>query len=160
MKSSSSRTYWPRPTNVGPFGRPQGEGYFKPSADINKGAIPLTTSIQSTWTRECNGPTTFSHGTRTWTATAATALTVTDYPITWTKPIESGSWAPVADEATVATATASDPTETLSTDVNSGFASSTTASFARPVEFAGGASSNKAVGVLAVAAGVGAILLM
>lgn len=55
------------------------------------------TSIQSTWTQKCDGPTTFSRGSKTWVATAATVLTVTDSPITWISPVAAaGTWAPVA----------------------------------------------------------------
>jgi hypothetical protein len=92
---SSTRSWWwqgPKATSFAPI---RGGYWPKPSAGANQDGKfgPRTTSVQSIWEKSCDGPTTFVQGTRTYTATKATVLTISDSPITWTKDVATGTWA-------------------------------------------------------------------
>jgi hypothetical protein len=117
--TASSGLYQPHRSGSNTASSIRGGG--RPSANIGpfftKDNTPCLTSIQSTWTKECDGPTTFSHGSKTWTATAATVLTVTDSPVTWTSPISAaGTWAPVEYNAAIRTGSLSEQTQRVSAD--------------------------------------------
>lgn len=63
------------------------------SAGYYNGSAPVyVTEIQTAYTTYCPGPTTLHYGTKTYTVTEATTLTITDCPITIVKPV---TYAPV-----------------------------------------------------------------
>jgi len=53
--------------------------------------VVYTTEVVTAYTTYCPGPTTIAHGTKTYTVTEATTLTITDCPCTVTKPVYSSS---------------------------------------------------------------------
>jgi len=139
--SSSKAGYWPKPTTSSVYG--------KPHADE-----PCYTSVQPTWTKECTGPTTFAWGSKTWTVTKATTVTVTDCPITWTKPTASGTWAPwVPTDSPVPTWA---PTPSW---VAAPVAKGTGAYTPPAAQFTGAAVNNKVAGAVAAVAAGAALLI-
>jgi hypothetical protein len=161
-------------------------GGGRPSANIGpfftKDNTPCSTFIQSTWTKGFDGPSTFSQGSKTWIATAATVLTITDSPVTWTSPISAaGTWAPVehnaatgagslseqtqrvsADEYGVATQAGSVPEQTQqvwAADATQAYVQPTSSYLAAPAEFTGAASKHRLTGA-AVFVAAGAALLV
>ena len=152
----------PKPTGTRPASSVIRGGYWPKSDSAGKADIPCTTSIQSTWTKDFDGPTTFSHGAKAWTVTQATALTVTDSPMTWTSPISGpGTWAVL--EASSSRVNAVIPAQTQqpfpTTSTGLGSAQATTSFRVEPAEFTGAASGNKVVGGIVAAAGAAALFL-
>ena len=49
--------------------------------------VTVTTEVVDVYTTYCPGPTEITHGTKTWTVTEPTTLTITDCPCTVTKPV-------------------------------------------------------------------------
>jgi hypothetical protein len=49
--------------------------------------VTVVTEVVDTYTTYCPGPTTITHGSKTYTVTEATTLTITDCPCTITKPV-------------------------------------------------------------------------
>ncbi|KIW08880.1 uncharacterized protein PV09_00804 [Verruconis gallopava] len=150
---SSSKGSWPATTSSS-----SAAGYWPKTTSSSSSKTPCSTSVQTSWTKECSGPTTFWVGEKTWTVTKATTLTVTDCPITWTKPISSGTWAPV--EWTTPAPVAS-PTWVYSatTSPAAGWAKGTAAYSASPAQFTGAASNNKVAGAVAAVAAGAALMI-
>ncbi|TQS33243.1 hypothetical protein Golomagni_06419 [Golovinomyces magnicellulatus] len=49
--------------------------------------VTVTTEVVDVYTTYCPGPTQITHGSKTYTVTEATTLTITDCPCTITKPV-------------------------------------------------------------------------
>jgi hypothetical protein len=69
--------------------------HVEPTACSSPGVPIFTTETVTTLTTYCPGPTTFTHGTNTYTVTAPTTLTITDCPCTVTRPVEPVPTKPV-----------------------------------------------------------------
>ncbi|WEW57910.1 hypothetical protein PRK78_003377 [Emydomyces testavorans] len=57
---------------------------------VNTNATAVT-EVVTAYTTFCPGPTTITHGTKTYTVTSATTLTITDCPCTITRPITTST---------------------------------------------------------------------
>ncbi|OAQ61892.1 mmc protein [Pochonia chlamydosporia 170] len=53
--------------------------------------VTVVTEVVDQYTTYCPGPTQITHGTKTYTVTAPTTLTITDCPCTVTKPVVTTS---------------------------------------------------------------------
>ncbi|KAK7969452.1 clock-controlled 6 (CCG-6) [Apiospora saccharicola] len=62
---------------------PANNGTVSSSAPV----VKYTTEVVNQYTTYCPGPTTITHGTKTYTVTAPTTLTITDCPCTVSKPV-------------------------------------------------------------------------
>ncbi|KAH9999764.1 hypothetical protein F4779DRAFT_622626 [Xylariaceae sp. FL0662B] len=58
---------------------------------VGNATTSFTTEIVTSYTTYCPGPTEITHGTKTYTVTEATTLTITDCPCTISKPIYTTS---------------------------------------------------------------------
>ncbi|KAK8089877.1 Clock-controlled protein 6 [Apiospora hydei] len=58
---------------------------------ISSQAVKYTTEVVNQYTTYCPGPTQITHGTKTYTVTAPTTLTITDCPCTVSKPVYTTS---------------------------------------------------------------------
>jgi hypothetical protein len=175
---SSSKAWWwqgPNPTSFSPI---RGGYWPRPSTGAVQGGNfgPQATSIQAIWEKTCDGPTTFAQGTRTWTVTEATIVTISDAPIIWTKALSSGTWAPLDQDIPATATTTADAQQTLPTNTGNGASAETTpftqpfgataagsrtssATFGiAPAQFTGAASKGRTFGAVAAMVAIGAVI--
>jgi hypothetical protein len=61
------------------------------AVSANKNGTAVVTEVVDVYTTYCPGPTEITHGSKTYTVTEATTLTITDCPCTITKPVTTTS---------------------------------------------------------------------
>jgi len=137
--SSKKEEYWPKSSSSTPVE----EGYWPKPTTSSAPAKP-TWSKPSWTTFECEGPTSFSWGSKTyvWTSTAKTSWVLPcEETSTWAAPVAASTWAPypapVAEKPTATWAPSAAPVKTYS-----------------PLEVTANAAVNNVAGAGAALAGV------
>jgi len=110
----------------------------------------IWTTVDNSWSRVCEGPTTFAVGGKTWSVDSATILVVTDWPMTVTS---TSSWIAAA----VATGASY---QNSSAVVTTGKAASTQSAGSSPSNIVTGAGNSVRVGAGVAAAVVGVVAMM